>query len=180
MGKGGPPRHFHYDQDEWFYAIKGNFAFEVGEERFTLGPGDALLAPRLVPHVWAYLEARRGAGDAARGPAARRFVRSVLPRELRDEEATHTGGSGSDVRRPRDEGRGSSSGGRLSIRGGLTAQAPLCSGVRGRKIPRTSALRSSPKFGASFVLCRVLCHGEHTLAQDRSRLPSLRDPADAA
>jgi hypothetical protein len=23
MGKGGPPRHFHYEQDEWFYAIEG-------------------------------------------------------------------------------------------------------------------------------------------------------------
>jgi mannose-6-phosphate isomerase-like protein (cupin superfamily) len=32
MGKGGPPRHFHYEQDEWFYVIKGDFAFEVGDE----------------------------------------------------------------------------------------------------------------------------------------------------
>ena len=55
MGKGGPPRHFHYEQDEWFYVIKGDFAFEVGDEQFTLGPGDSLLAPRMVPHVWAYL-----------------------------------------------------------------------------------------------------------------------------
>ena len=23
MGKGGPPRHFHYEQNEWFYAIEG-------------------------------------------------------------------------------------------------------------------------------------------------------------
>jgi mannose-6-phosphate isomerase-like protein (cupin superfamily) len=55
MGKGGPPRHFHYDQDEWFYAVEGEFAFEVGEERFTLRPGDSLFAPRMVPHVWAYV-----------------------------------------------------------------------------------------------------------------------------
>ena len=55
MGKGGPPRHFHYEQDEWFYVIKGDFAFEVGDEQFTLGPGDSLLAPRMIPHVWAYL-----------------------------------------------------------------------------------------------------------------------------
>ena len=55
MDIGGPPRHFHYEQDEWFYAIKGEFAFEVGEEQFTLGPGDSLLAPRMVPHVWAYI-----------------------------------------------------------------------------------------------------------------------------
>lgn len=55
MGRGGPPRHFHYEQDEWFHAVKGEFAFEVGDERFTLRPGDSLFAPRMVPHVWAYV-----------------------------------------------------------------------------------------------------------------------------
>jgi quercetin dioxygenase-like cupin family protein len=55
MGRGGPPRHFHYEQDEWFYALKGEFAFEVGDERFTLRPGDSLFAPRMVPHAWAYV-----------------------------------------------------------------------------------------------------------------------------
>lgn len=54
MGKGGPPRHFHYEQDEWFYALEGEFAFEVGDEKFTLRPGDSLFAPRMIPHVWAY------------------------------------------------------------------------------------------------------------------------------
>jgi mannose-6-phosphate isomerase-like protein (cupin superfamily) len=53
MGKGGPPRHFHFEQDEWFYAMEGKFAFEVGDEKFTLHPGDSLFAPRMVPHVWA-------------------------------------------------------------------------------------------------------------------------------
>ena len=55
MGKGGPPRHFHYKQDEWFYAMEGSFAFEVGDEKFTLKPGDSLFAPRMIPHVWAYV-----------------------------------------------------------------------------------------------------------------------------
>lgn len=54
MRKGGPPRHFHYEQDEWFYAVDGEFAFEVGDEKFTLKPGDSLFAPRRIPHVWAY------------------------------------------------------------------------------------------------------------------------------
>jgi mannose-6-phosphate isomerase-like protein (cupin superfamily) len=52
MGKGGPPRHFHYEQDEWFYVIKGEFAFEVGDKGFSLSPGDSLFAPRMVPHAW--------------------------------------------------------------------------------------------------------------------------------
>ena len=54
MSKGGPPRHFHYEQDEWFYAMEGEFHFEVGDEKFVLQPGDSLFAPRMVPHVWAY------------------------------------------------------------------------------------------------------------------------------
>ena len=55
MSKGGPPRHFHYEQDEWFYALKGEFAFEVGDEKFRLRPGDSLFAPRMIPHAWAYM-----------------------------------------------------------------------------------------------------------------------------
>jgi quercetin dioxygenase-like cupin family protein len=53
--KGGPARHLHYDQDEWFYATEGEFVVEVGQERFRLQAGDSLLAPRQVPHVWAYV-----------------------------------------------------------------------------------------------------------------------------
>jgi len=52
--KGGPARHMHYDQDEWFHCIEGEFVFEVGPERISLKPGDSLLAPRKVPHVWAF------------------------------------------------------------------------------------------------------------------------------
>jgi len=53
--KGGPARHLHYDQDEWFYAAEGEFIVEVGEERFQLQTGDSLLAPRQVAHAWAYV-----------------------------------------------------------------------------------------------------------------------------
>jgi len=58
--KGGPARHLHYDQDEWFYAIEGDFVFEVGQEKFRLRPGDSLLGPRRVPHVWAHVGDARG------------------------------------------------------------------------------------------------------------------------
>ncbi|MBX7257104.1 MAG: cupin domain-containing protein [Candidatus Hydrogenedentes bacterium] len=53
MPKGGPPRHYHHHQDEWFYIVKGEFAFEVGDEKYRMGPGDSLLAPRKIAHVWA-------------------------------------------------------------------------------------------------------------------------------
>ena len=52
--KGGPARHLHYDQDEWFYIVEGEFILEVGPEKFTLNPGDSILAPRKIPHVWAF------------------------------------------------------------------------------------------------------------------------------
>jgi mannose-6-phosphate isomerase-like protein (cupin superfamily) len=52
--KGGPARHLHYDQDEWFYAVEGEFVVEIGPERFTLQAGDSVLAPRKIPHVWAH------------------------------------------------------------------------------------------------------------------------------
>ncbi|HUG36678.1 MAG TPA: cupin domain-containing protein, partial [Candidatus Limnocylindrales bacterium] len=35
--------------------MKGEFALEVGEERFTLRPGDSVFAPRLIPHAWAHV-----------------------------------------------------------------------------------------------------------------------------
>jgi mannose-6-phosphate isomerase-like protein (cupin superfamily) len=53
MGKGGPGRHLHYEQDEWFFPIAGEFLFEVGDETFNLHPGDSIFAPRRVPHRWA-------------------------------------------------------------------------------------------------------------------------------
>ncbi len=58
--KGGPAHHLHYDQEEWFYILEGEFLFEVGEQRFRLYPGDSLLAPRRVPHAWAFVGEARG------------------------------------------------------------------------------------------------------------------------
>jgi quercetin dioxygenase-like cupin family protein len=43
------------EQDELFYVLEGEYLLEVGQERFHLKPGDSLLAPRRVPHVWAYI-----------------------------------------------------------------------------------------------------------------------------
>ena len=60
LAKGGPARHLHYDQEEWFYILEGEFIFEVGAERFRPQPGDSLLAPRQVPHVWAFVGEWRG------------------------------------------------------------------------------------------------------------------------
>src|SRR5215217_3121286 len=55
LHKGGPARHLHHEQDEWFYVLEGEYVIEVGDERYELGPGDALLGPRKVAHAWAHL-----------------------------------------------------------------------------------------------------------------------------
>ena len=48
----GPPLHIHYEQDELFFVIDGEFLFQVGEEKLSLKQGDSLLAPRKVPHAF--------------------------------------------------------------------------------------------------------------------------------
>ena len=73
MLRGGPPRHIHYEQEEWFYFVEGSddVVMEVGEKKLRLKPGDSVLAPRNVPHVWAYLGEQPGRMLFAFTPAAR-------------------------------------------------------------------------------------------------------------
>jgi mannose-6-phosphate isomerase-like protein (cupin superfamily) len=67
--KGGPPRHLHHEQEEWFYVVDGEYVIEVGEERFELGPGDSVIAPRKLAHAWAYVGEGTGRQIAALQPA---------------------------------------------------------------------------------------------------------------
>lgn len=53
--KGGPPLHVHPNQDESFYIAAGEYLFQCGEEKFTLGKGDMIFLPRGVPHTFAQL-----------------------------------------------------------------------------------------------------------------------------
>lgn len=53
--KGGPPRHLHHNEDEWFYVLEGEYLVEVGSQRYRLGSGDSILGPRKVPHTWAFV-----------------------------------------------------------------------------------------------------------------------------
>ena len=73
MVRGGPPRHVHYEQEEWFYFIEGSdeVLIEVGETKLRLKPGDSIFAPRNVPHVWAYLGQQPGRMLFAFTPAAK-------------------------------------------------------------------------------------------------------------
>ena len=77
--KGGPPRHVHPDQDEWFYSVDGEFAFEVGGSRSTLKRGDCILGPRGIPHAWAFARGQVGRLVIAFTPAGQMeaFFREV-------------------------------------------------------------------------------------------------------
>ena len=77
--KGGPPRHLHVAQDEWFYAVEGAFVLEIGDARHRLAPGDSVLAPRGGPHVWAHVGEGRGRILIAFAPAGQMeaFFRAV-------------------------------------------------------------------------------------------------------
>lgn len=52
---GGPPRHLHHGEDEWFYVIEGDYLVEVGGKLHHLKTGDSVLGPREVPHAFAFV-----------------------------------------------------------------------------------------------------------------------------
>jgi quercetin dioxygenase-like cupin family protein len=67
--KGGPPRHLHHNEDEWFYVIEGDYIAEVGSERSELKLGDSILGPREIPHAWAFVGETPGRMLIAFAPA---------------------------------------------------------------------------------------------------------------
>jgi quercetin dioxygenase-like cupin family protein len=69
LQKGGPARHLHHGQDEWFYVLEGKHVIEVGEERYEGEPGDSVLAPRKVAHAWSHVGEGTGRLIAALQPA---------------------------------------------------------------------------------------------------------------
>lgn len=51
--EGGPSHHFHFDQDEWWYVLQGQFLIKVGDVTHQAKPGDSVFGPRKVPHSFA-------------------------------------------------------------------------------------------------------------------------------
>lgn len=50
-----PPLHTHAHEDETFYLLEGRMHFQIGDEEFEAGPGDAVFAVRMVPHLFRIL-----------------------------------------------------------------------------------------------------------------------------
>lgn len=78
----GPPKHYHEEQDEWFYCLAGQYVVEIGDQRFRLGPGDSVLGPRRVPHAFVYDGAGPGRLLVGFAPALRieQFFRDLAKR----------------------------------------------------------------------------------------------------
>lgn len=45
------PLHVHANEDELFVALEGDHVITRGEEEIAIGPGQAVFAPRGVPHA---------------------------------------------------------------------------------------------------------------------------------
>jgi mannose-6-phosphate isomerase-like protein (cupin superfamily) len=45
------PVHVHQVENEWFYAIEGEYDVKVGDDIFHLKPGGSVYAPKLIPHA---------------------------------------------------------------------------------------------------------------------------------
>ena len=69
--KGGPARHIHHVEDEWFYVIEGEYIVEVGGQLHHLKTGDSVLGPRGVPHAFAFVGETSGRLLITYAPAGR-------------------------------------------------------------------------------------------------------------
>jgi len=47
-----PPLHEHDGEDEIFYVLEGEISFWAADTQVTLGPGDCILMPKDVPHIF--------------------------------------------------------------------------------------------------------------------------------
>ncbi|WP_394773530.1 cupin domain-containing protein [Flavobacterium sp.] len=57
--EGGPAHHYHFDQDEWWYVLQGQFLIKVGDTVHEVKAGDSVFGPRMIPHSFAKV----GEGD---------------------------------------------------------------------------------------------------------------------
>ncbi|MDQ6481701.1 cupin domain-containing protein [Dyadobacter sp. LHD-138] len=58
--EGGPILHMHYETDEWWYVLQGEFLIRVGDKTYNAKAGDVVFGPRKVPHTFAKI----GQGEA--------------------------------------------------------------------------------------------------------------------
>ena len=57
---GGPPFHYHLNQEEYFYVLEGEVDFQVGDVRQKLVAGESVVGPRGVPHAFSGSDSKPG------------------------------------------------------------------------------------------------------------------------
>jgi mannose-6-phosphate isomerase-like protein (cupin superfamily) len=62
------PLHVHEREDELFYVLEGEHVFTVGSQEIHAGPGDAVYAPRGIPHAQRRIVPRTGRQLAVLSP----------------------------------------------------------------------------------------------------------------
>lgn len=77
------PLHLHRSDDEAWYVLEGKMRFRIGSDTFDASRGDAVLAPKGVPHTY---------GNAEPGQQAR-YLLVMTPRIHALIEALHTPGA---------------------------------------------------------------------------------------
>ncbi|MFD1871483.1 cupin domain-containing protein [Hymenobacter bucti] len=60
LKEGGPSHHYHFEQDEWWYVLAGEFLIKVGDTVYEAKAGDSVFGPRMVPHSFAKVGAGEG------------------------------------------------------------------------------------------------------------------------
>lgn len=69
FGRDGVREHLHHSQDELFFLLEGEVTIEIAQVRHILRPGDCILGPRGIPHVFAYSALGRNRMLIAYSPA---------------------------------------------------------------------------------------------------------------
>ena len=75
------PLHLHHSDDEAWYVLAGRLGFRLGDEELTAEAGQAVLAPRGVPHTF---------WNAGQEEA--RYLLVMMPRIARLIDAIHAPG----------------------------------------------------------------------------------------
>lgn len=57
---GGPSYHYHFNQDEWWYVLQGEFLIKVGDIIYNAKAGDSVFGPRKIPHCFAKVGKEEG------------------------------------------------------------------------------------------------------------------------
>jgi len=87
----GPPLHRHHVENEWFYALEGEYDVQVGGSLFHIKPGGSVFCPRMMPHTWRDVGSASGkliimaqpAGHIVERPAPGHRARSKHPSAAR-------------------------------------------------------------------------------------------------